>query len=153
MKELAKLEEYRSSLGDLYNELERLQQKETPLGVGEIIDVFTREDKTISECKACIKTHSVWFSVDNLKHYKTPHEKLLDMGFEEKIHDKTVEREIKRGDYKQYVNYPFVILIDLNRKEFTTYTLYNGSKNNADDVSWVSLELSRILTQYLEEMV
>ena len=128
------------------------QKVETPLGVGGIIDVFTREDKTISECKVCIKTHSVWFGVDDLKPYKTAHDKLLSMGFEEKIHDKTVEREIKRGDYKQYVNYPIVILIDLNQKDFTTYTLYNGSKNNVDDVSWVSLELSRILTQYLEEM-
>lgn len=58
------------------------QKVETPLGVGEIIDIFTREDKTISECKVCIKSHSVWFGVDDLKPYKSGHDKLLSMGFE-----------------------------------------------------------------------
>lgn len=88
---------------------------------------------------------------EQLKPYRTAHEKLIEMGYEEKIHDVCVKREVENGKYKQYVNGSEVILIDIKDREFTTYTLYNGSKG-ISDVSWVSYELSHILTQYLEEL-
>lgn len=124
------------------------QKVETPLGVGKVVGYHELYDIYLVDLNDEFTNKQ--FKEYHLKPYKSPHDKLLSMGFEEKIHDKTVERETKNGDYKQYVKYPFVILIDLNRKDFTTYTLYNDSKNNVDDVSWVSLELSRILTEYLE---
>ena len=133
------------------------QKVETPLGVGTVVKVYKK-------CPGLTDhTHLIRFDVDEkhiyaigfneglLKPYKTAHEKLLAMGWEEKLHDKAVEEEVKEGIYKQYVSYPYVILIDLELKEFTSYVLYTGS-SDVDDVSWINLELSRILTQYLEEM-
>ncbi len=112
------------------------QKVETPLGVGEVIDVFTREDKTISECKVCIKTYSVWFGVDDLKPYKTAHEKLIKMGF-------TATLEFDK--YPIYRN-NFGLELSFNPIEKTYYL------TKWEESTKVSLELSRILTQYLEEM-
>ncbi len=81
----------------------------------------------------------------------TAHEKLIEMGYEEKIHDTGVKSEVESGKYKQYVKCSGVILIDVEDREFTTYTLYSGDKG-VSDVSWVNNNLSRILTQYLEEL-
>ena len=89
--------------------------------------------------------------VSELTPYRTAHEKLIEMGYQEKIHDTIVKSDVESGRYKQYAKGSEVILIDVEDREFTTYTLYSGDKG-VSDVSWVNHKLSRILTQYLEEM-
>jgi hypothetical protein len=98
-----------------------------------------------------VKVNGKMFPLKDIKPYRTAHEKLIEMGYEEKIHDTVVKSDVESGRYKQYAKNYEVILIDVENREFTTYTLYNGDKG-VSDVSWVSHELSRILTQYLEEM-
>jgi hypothetical protein len=88
---------------------------------------------------------------DSVKPYRTAHEKLIEMGYEEKIHDTVVKSDVESGRYKQYVKGSEVILIDVENRDFTKYILYNGDKG-VSGVSWVNHKLSRILTQYLEEM-
>lgn len=102
------------------------QKVTTPLGDGEIIDVFTREDKTIKEYKVCINTYSVWVDVEDLKPYKTPHEKLLEMGYEL---DDRIDVKIYRHDTLSYVR------------------VYD---DNTISCFEITLELLHILTDYLE---
>ena len=112
------------------------QKVETPLGVGEIIDVFTREDKTISECKVCIKTHSVWFGVDDLKPYKSAHDKLIEMGLKLKIINNwgggVFSHEWWNDDNER------VVVFYVGEKTTTVYEANN--------------DIMRIIPQYLEEM-
>lgn len=115
------------------------QKVTTPLGVGEIIDVFTREDKTIKEYKVCINTYSAWVDVEDIKPYKTPHERLIEMDYEYKEH-KQGHRYIHKED-KDYID------IDLFRDCF--YHFDFGS-NKTPRPMGTSLKLARILTDYLE---
>lgn len=112
------------------------QKVETPLGIGEVIDVFTREDKTISECKVCIKTHSVWFRVDDIKPYKSAHDRLIEMGYN--VQQTTV------------LNSSMFTIYGIDGASITIIERKGGSTYKTKQE--VSLELSRILTQYLEEM-
>ena len=124
---------------------------ETPLGIGVIIGkrVAMQHDDIIFEVEN--KGIKVDFRNTHVTPYRTAHDKLIEMGYEEKIHDTAVKHDVESGRYKQYAKNYEVILIDIEDREFTTYTLYNGSKG-VDDVSWVNHKLSRILTQYLEEL-
>lgn len=131
------------------------EKVETPIGIGIIkwIDKASKnDDEGFDTLYVSIAgMPEIEFNERHIKPYVSAHEKLLALGWEEKIHDITVKRDVESGRYKQYVKGSEVILIDIEDKEFTTYTLYNGSKG-VDDVSWVNLTLSRILTQYLEEL-
>ena len=114
---------------------------ETRLGIGEVIAV-TSDWVTVD-----ILDYKVTMWHLDIKPYKSAHEKLIEMGYEEKIHDV----HVKSDGYKQYANGSEVILIDVEGREFTTYTLYSGDRR-VSDVSWVNHKLSCILTQYLEEL-
>ena len=94
---------------------------------------------------------NIYVPISDVQPYHTAHEKLIEMGYEEKIHDTVVKSDVESGKYKQYAKNCEVILIDIKDREFTTYTLYSGDKG-VSDVSWVNHKLSRILTQYLEEL-
>ena len=124
---------------------------ETPLGIGVVVGkrVAMRHDDIIFEVN--IKNVKIDFRNTQVIAYKSAHDKLIEMGWEEKIHDTVVKYHVERGRYKQYAKNYEVILIDIEKRDFTTYILYNGDKG-VSDVSWVSHELSRILTQYLEEI-
>ena len=126
---------------------------ETPLGIGIYkghIDggIYEGAHKVYLNAN----TNEIYFwDIKELKPYQTPHEKLIEMGYEEKIHDTVVKSNVESGRYKQYAKSSKVILIDVEGGEFTTYTLYNRDKG-VSDVSWVNHKLSHILTQYLDEL-
>ena len=124
---------------------------ETPLGIGVIIGkrVAMQHDDIIFEVEN--KGIKVDFRNTHVTPYRTAHDKLIEMGYEEKIHDIVVKYDVESGRYKQYAKGSEVILIDLEDAEFTTYTLFSGDKG-VSDVAWVTLELSRIITQYMEEL-
>ncbi len=117
------------------------QKVETPLGVGEIVGVIEYPKGYGNTYRVDIKIKeeviNKMYDFDELKPYKTAHEKLLEMGYE---CDGTY-------DGKQYTNtkedetLPVEINIDTHNK-------YYYIPNN----DYVNLELSKILTQYLEEM-
>lgn len=113
------------------------QQVETPLGVGEVIDVFTREDKTISEYRICFKNHSVRFGVDDLKPYKTGHDKLVEMGLSLKIINDAWSLSVFSHEWWS----------DDNRRIITFYTL-----DKLVTVYEANHDIMRIIPQYLEEM-
>jgi hypothetical protein len=116
---------------------------------GEVVEITQIFDS--DGCMVSNGTLEAYAHLSDLDKHKSAHEKLIEMGWEEKIHDTAVKSEVESGRYKQYVKGSEVILIDVEDREFTTYTLYNGDKG-VSDVSWVSHELSRILTEYLEEL-
>lgn len=116
---------------------------------GEVVEITQIFDS--GNCMVSNGTLEAYAHLSDLDKYKSAHDKLIEMGYEEKIHDTVVKSEVESGRYKQYVKGSEVILIDVKDGEFTTYTLYSGDKG-VSDVSWVSYELSRILTQYLEEL-
>ena len=102
-------------------------------------------------CMVSNGTLEAYAHLSYLDKHKSAHEKLIEMGYEEKIHDTVVKHDVESGRYKQYAKNYKVILIDVEDREFTTYTLYSGDKG-VSDVSWVNHKISRILTQYLEEL-
>ena len=116
---------------------------------GEVVKITQIFDS--GNCMVSNGTLEAHAHLSYLDKHKSAHEKLIEMRYEEKIHDTVVKSDVESGRYKQYAKNSEVILIDIKDREFTTYTLYNGSKG-VDDVSWVNHKLSRILTQYLEEL-
>ena len=89
---------------------------------------------------------------EKLKPYKTPHERLLEMGYVKKINKNTVDYIKETKDtYRRYGN-----RITIHTKE----KLYSGIAFNDDlfnsqyhkSEMAFTLELSHILTQYLEEL-
>ena len=122
---------------------------ETPHGTGLVVGYHETYDMYIVDLKGDFKTQQ--YKPEHLQPYRTAHEKLIEMGYEKKIHDTVVKSDVESGRYKQYAKGSEVILIDVEDREFTTYTLYSGDKG-VSDVSWVNHKLSRILTQYLEEL-
>src|SRR5690554_1525039 len=76
-----------------------------------------------------VQTGAVYFwNEDDLKPYKTAHEKLIDLGYE----------LTERNDYIFY-----------RHDELPKVTIYSDKTYSCSDTN---LELSKILTQYLEEL-
>ena len=82
-----------------------------------------------------VKGNRYILSASELEKYKTAHEKLLEMGwkFSECTGCKLYQR---KGGFVEF---------NIEQKTYTIYTLNNYDVN-------INLELSRILTQYLEEL-
>ena len=116
---------------------------------GEVVEITQIFDS--GNCMVSNGTLEAHAHLSYLDKHKSAHEKLIEMGYEEKIHDTVVKSDVESGRYKQYAKNYEVILIDVEDREFTTYTLYSGDKG-VSDVSWVNHKLSRILTAYLEEL-
>ena len=111
------------------------QKVETPLGVGKIFDISVSGDMFHVELKDGL---TKWFWSNYLNPYKTAEEKLLERGFEkQKINHDTFTLEIVLQSVSPYI-------ITFTKKENKGW-LYHSNK-------WINLELSRILTQYLEEI-
>jgi len=110
------------------------QKVETPLGIGTIVGskpILYARDVYNVELKTKEGNFYIWFTQDVLKPYKSPHERLLEMGFELVTANKLIY--ITYDDLTHFV-------VDKERKELNFH------------IGTVDLELSRILTQYLEEM-
>src|SRR5690606_10597325 len=114
----------------MMNEFKVGDKVETPFGVGVIVSFnyhlgmdgcksyavrlnYKMDDTTFYD-----KGNSPLLNLttNELKPYKSAHEKLLKLGFKEEIQDRSVEYEVTSGQYKQYVKYveSEVILIDLD---------------------------------------
>ena len=108
------------------------QKVETPLGVG-TISYIDSEFAWVS-----IKgTPEIEFDIRHLKPYKTAHERLLEMGWED-VETYSVDIIEYRKDGSEIYVY----------KRDKKYEAYDGLSSAYS----MNLELSRILTQYLEEM-
>ena len=104
---------------------------ETPFGVG----IFERYvdggfmSGSLRVCYEKVQTGGVYFwNEDDIKPYKTAHEKLIDMGYE----------FVKANNCVFY-----------RHEELPKITIYNDKTYSCSDAD---LELSKILTQYLEEL-
>ena len=110
------------------------QKVNVPLGVGVIkyymggSTVWVSFDENMAEIELDIK---------HLKPYKTAHEKLIDMGF---------TRFYELSNSINYSNGQNLISFDKGSNTVLFYNRFNM------DCSVINMELSRILTQYLEEM-
>ena len=105
---------------------------ETPLGIGKLSIVA-------SGVMVNIKGHEVVFRMDEIEPYKSPHDKLLALGFT------FLGKWTNGGEYDDYrykIDNVWFLQIFHNINGLTYYT-YDGRSD---------LELSRILTQYLEEL-
>ena len=111
------------------------QKVETPLGVGNVVgyhefyeiysvDLLTNPEFTDQQ-----------FKEYHLKPYKTAHEKLIEMGYE--------YSQISEDKDDHYYN---------SSDGWVWFSISNKNYRVSEDV-YVDLELSKILTQYLEEMV
>lgn len=104
---------------------------ETPYGVG-VITVIRNDGMFFVK----IKNQLVHCVYDELTPYRTAHEKLIEMEWEEQETTIKNNRRYDKGDN--------TIFIDIVKK---TYEVYEGY-----DPYQIDLKLSRILTQYLEEI-
>lgn len=118
------------------------QKVKTPLGMGEIVDIFTMEDKTISDYKVCIKNYKVWIKADDVEQYKSAHEKLLDLGF--------IEIDMSRYkdglDFRKYVH---------NEKDLIIYFRLSKSDYSItkyEEAVFISSKLNEVCVQYLKEV-
>ena len=121
---------------------------ETPLGSG----VITVSGGGIFYVQ--VKNQLLHYKEDNLAPYRTAHEKLIEMGWEVYtdninviVYKKTIQHDVYRDDY---------IKVGVYKKE----KKYNGTVHYNDSFSSAyrhhsydfELDLSRILTDYLEEL-
>lgn len=121
------------------------QKVETPLGIGTIVGskpILYARDVYNVELKTKEGDFYIWFTQGVLKPYRTAHEKLIEMDYElvlenEEDYDKTCMTYKKERE---------TLVID---KYKDRYVLCQGKMYLAASIS---LELSRILTQYLEEL-
>jgi len=110
------------------------QKIETPFGIGTIIrskPILYARDVYKVEIKTKDRDYDIWFTQGVLKPYKTAHDRLIEMGFELVTANKLIY--ITYDDLTHFV-------VDKERKELNFH------------IGTVDLELSRILTQYLEEL-
>jgi len=98
---------------------------ETPLGVGKLVDISQNNE---TKFKVAYGTRTTWYAHDEITSYRTAHEKLIEMGY-------------KLTKYTDYVSY--------RHKKMVGIVIYNDNTYSCNDTN---LELSYILTQYLEEM-
>lgn len=116
------------------------QQVETPLGVGEVKGVRQYQNP-IYQIKFMDSNFKVMdFEEAELKPYKTAHDKLLSMGFEMVLDD-------EHFTIFEHQELDYTIRIDKLWKGIGIHH-YNDDPH----YRYIYLELSRILTQYLEEM-
>lgn len=110
------------------------QKVETPFGIAEIVFLH---DIPIKWARVKIPNNHEWlysFNVDDLKPYKTPHERLIEMGYE-------------LNDTQDYLLY-----YDGNRltisihKKTKVWVAYLG----VDGLVEVGLKLTKIMADYLE---
>ena len=109
------------------------QKVETPLGVGIIYTIQTIKEQVMYkvEFEKTKLNFLASFVEEELKPYKTAHERLIEMGFTYIV------------DYYDY---------SLFHNEKTNEEVYVYHNKTYDANINITLELSRILTQYLEEM-
>ena len=120
------------------------QKVETPLGIGTIVGskpILYARDVYNVELKTKERDFYIWFTQDVLKPYKTPHERLLEMGYVYEEH-----KQGHRYTHKENLDY---IDIDLFRN---TFYHFEFSFRKFPKPAGTNLELLKILTQYLEEM-
>ena len=98
---------------------------ETPLGVGKLVDISQNNE---TKFKVAYGTRTTWYAHDEITSYRTAHEKLIEMGYE----------STKGNNFTKY-----------RHDELPRITIYNDNTYSCSDTN---LELSRILTQYLEEL-
>lgn len=104
---------------------------ETPLGVGILSDISANNE---TKYKVMYGTRSTWYAHDEIKPYRTAHEKLIEMGYE------YIQLSEDEDDHYYELNDEY-IWFSISEKN---YRMSGGIE--------VDLELSRILTQYLEEL-
>jgi len=124
---------------------------ETPIGIGILSDISANNE---TKYKVMYGSRSTWYAHDEIKPYQSAHEKLIEMGWEVYtdninviVYKKTIQHDVYRDDY---------IKVGVYKKE----KKYNGTVHYNDRFSSAyrhhsydfELDLSRILTQYLEEM-
>ena len=86
-----------------------------------------------------VQTGAVYFwNEDDIKPYKTPHEKLIELGFTFEIEEHFIQYKHEKKDMRIIVN---TIIKDYGVFHLTDY-----------NYRFVNLELSEILTQYLKEL-
>lgn len=126
------------------------QQVETPFGVGEVVALGSafngvesyRVRFTLPKDENGYLHPIIEFPHYHLKPYKKAHEKLLEIGFEVYLNDDYTIIYFNKTTY-QFVK------ID---KKFKTYQSYWEDESYNYNPHFITLELSRILTQYLEEL-
>ena len=127
------------------------QKVTTPHGDGVIISMSEIDNEYEVEYPYKELTTS-FFGIESLQPYKSPHDKLIEMGYVKKINKNTVDYIKETKDtYRRYGN-----RITIHTKE----KLYSGIAFNDDlfnsqyhkSEMAFTIELSRILTQYLEEL-
>ena len=99
---------------------------ETPHGTGLVVGYHETYDMYIVDLKGDFKTQQ--YKPEHLQPYRTAHEKLIEMGYE----------LTKRSDYVFY-----------RHDDLPRVTIYSDKTYSCSDTNLV---LSRILTDYLEEM-
>ena len=115
---------------------------ETPFGVGIIthIDEFDNEIKEDIYWVQIKKAPEIYFNEEHLQYYKTAHDKLLELGW---VQQKGTAEHVKMYAHEDYDTGLLCINKDIKQWFYSllTYTDF-----------FVDLELSKILTQYLEEL-
>ena len=110
------------------------QKVTTPHGDGVIISMSEMDNEYEVEYLYNELTTS-FFGIESLQPYRTPHEKLIEMGY--------VYSQISEDKDDHYYN---------SSDGWIWFSISNKNYRVSEDV-YVDLELSLILTQYLEEMV
>ena len=106
---------------------------ETPLGIGKLADISQNNE---TKYKVMHGARSTWYAHDEITPYRTAHEKLIEMGY----------KRFNTSHGVEYNKEHCQILIDEQDKTYKVYWM-------VDDMAyWIDLELSRVLTQYLEEL-
>jgi len=109
---------------------------ETPLGVGILSDISANNE---TKYKVMYGSRSTWYAHDEIKPYRTAHEKLIELGWEDKGYV---------SDARRYEGYNMWVIFNVTNK---TYTI-NKLVGIAIICPNIDITLSRILTQYLEEL-
>lgn len=123
------------------------QKVTTPLGVG-LVGAIDKDLKgntliAVNIGKLSIDYIGISFKESDIKPYRTPHEKLIDMGYEYVEH-----KQGHRYKHKEKEDY---IDIDLLRSSYYHFTFkYERHYRMSALPLGTTLELSRILTEYLE---
>lgn len=123
---------------------------ETPYGIGKI--TYISEYITQKGFHIQLKNGNVEFTANHLKPYTSAHDKLIVLGYEKTVNKTTVDYIKETKDtYRRYGNR---ITIHLKEKLYSGISFNDDLFNSQYHTSEMafSLKLSRILTQYLEEL-